>query len=327
MPTTGIRAGANSSDTRLAIVPEAAWGVVPATPGFTNLRFTGETLQPAKETTRSNEIRPDRNVVDEILVGRSVSGTADFELSYGAFDALIESLMFSTWGGTGNNTIKNGAGQGQSFTAERTLKLSDGTSHYSRFNGLVVNSMSLAISAGALVTGSFDLMGKFGGVADAPVTGATYADAPQNRVINAATNFASLSLTGLGAGAGTPLIRSLNLNMTNNMRQQMAVGSLDAVGMGSGRFEVTGSMEAYFRNGAFLKAFLDHSDIGLEFTLGTDAGSRYRITVPTLVLTGSPGGNATSNDDDVMATMDFTAVLDRTSATPIGATIMLERGV
>lgn len=325
MPTTGIRAGANASDTRLSIVPEAAWGVTPTTPAFQNIRFTSEGLTPNKETTRSQEIRPDRNVTDEIMVGRSVSGNMDFELSYGTFDDLLESLFHAEWDAE-DDIIINGANIGQSFTAERTLKLNDGSSHYSRFTGLVVNSMSLAISAGSLVTGSFDVMGKFGGAGTSAIAGATYADAPQSRVINAATHFAGLTLTGGDLGGETPLIQSINLNMTNNLRAQTAVGSIDNVGMGAGQFEVTGSIEAYFRPG-LLQAFLDHEDLGLEFTLGTEAGSRYKFEIPTLVLTGAPGGNATGNDSDVMSTADFTGVLDRTSGTPIGGTVRITRGV
>lgn len=325
MPTTGIRAGANASDARLAFVPETAWGTTPATPAFTNIRFTGENLQPAKETQRSNEIRPDRNVVDEILVGRSAAGNADFELSYGTFDTILESLLFAEWGGNDDAIIKNGAGAGQSFTAERTLRLADGSSHYARFLGLVANSMSLSITAGQLVTGSLDFMGKFGGAGASAIAGATYADAPQNRVINAATHFAALTATGL---TEVPPIRSLSLSITNNLRAQQAVGNIDAIGLGAGRFEVTGNLEAYFKTGDLLAAFLAHDDLGLSFTLGTVAGSRYRFTLPTIVLTGSPGGNASANNDDVMATMQFTAVLDRTTApTPIGATIQIERGV
>ncbi|MHB2265661.1 phage tail tube protein [Aliihoeflea sp. PC F10.4] len=321
MATTGIRAGANASDTRLAFVPEAAWATTPATPAFELLRFTGENIQPAKATVRSNEIRPDRNVTDEILVGRNVAGNADFELSYGTFDPILESLFFSEWD---DDVIKNGAGAGQSFTAERTLRLEGGSSHYARFLGLVANSMSLSITAGQLVTGSFDFMGKFGGAGTAAIAGATYAEAPQSRVINAASHFAALSVSGI---AEAPPIRSLSLSMTNNLRQQQAVGETDAIGIGAGRFEVTGSMEAYFKSGALLQAFLDHDDLSLAFTLGTEVGSRYRITIPTIVLTGSPGGNASSNNDDVMATMAFTAVFDRISAEPIGATVQIERGV
>lgn len=123
MPTTGIRAGANASDTRLSLVPEAVWGTTPTTPAFQNIRFTGENLQPNKETVRSQEIRPDRNVIDEIMVGRSVSGNMDFELSFGTFDDLLESLFHAEWD---DDVLINGSGIGQAFTAERTLKLNDG---------------------------------------------------------------------------------------------------------------------------------------------------------------------------------------------------------
>jgi hypothetical protein len=321
MPTTGIRAGANASDTRLSIVPEAAWGTTPTTPAFQNIRFTSENLQAAKETVRSQEIRPDRNVTDEIMVGRSVSGNMDFELSYGTFDNLLESLFHSEWTGDDDEILINGANIGQSFTAERTIKLNDGSSHYSRFTGLVVNSMSLSIASGALVTGSFDLMGKFGGAGTTALSGATYANANQARVLNAATHFAGLTMTGLSGD--TPLIQSIELNITNNLRAQRAVGSIDNVGMGAGQFEVTGTITAYFRPG-LLTAFLDHTDIGLEFTLGTAAASSYKFTIPSLVLTGSPGGNADGNDSDLMSTVQFTAVLDRTGS-PIGGTIKIEK--
>lgn len=327
MPTTGIRAGANASDTRLALVAESVWGTTPTTPSFQNVRFTSENLQPAKETVRSQEIRPDRNVTDEIMVGRSVSGNMDFELSFETFDHLLESLFHAVWVDIEDEaendipTLINGANSGQSFTAERTIKLTDGSSHYSRFTGLVANSMSLSVSAGVLVTGSFDLMGKFGGAGTTALSGATYTDANQERVINAATHFAGLTMTGLGGD--TPLIQSIDLNITNNMRPQRAVGSLDNVGMGAGQFEVTGTINAYFRPG-LLSAFLAHEDIGLVFTLGTEEGSRYRFTIPTLVLTGSPGGNADGNDSDLMSTVQFTAVLDRT-ASPMGGTIKIEK--
>lgn len=320
--TTGIRAGANASDTRLSIVAETAWGTTPATPAFTNARFTGESLQWSKATVRSEEIRPDRNVVDEIQTGRSAAGGVDFELSYGTFDKLIAGLMFSDWD---DDVIKNGADEGTAFTLERTLSLAAGVKEYQRYVGMVVNTMSLSITAAQLVTGSFGLMGKFGGRGTTPIAGATYVESPQNHVVNAATDFASLKV---GDGSIVPLVQSITIDITNNLRTQEAVGSLDAVGIGTGRFEATGSMEVYFSSGDLLQAFLDHDDISLEFTLGTETGKRYKFNFPTIKLVGDPGSNATSNDSDVMLTLNFTAVLDRlTAPTPIGATLEITRAV
>lgn len=319
--TTGIRAGASASEVRLALVEEAVWGTTPATPAFVNTRLTSESLMPAKTTVRSNEIRPDRNVVDEIMVGRAVSGSIGFELSYGTFDNLLESLMFADWT---SDVIKNGAGAGTAFTAERRVPLPAGGYDYQRFTGLVANTMSMTISAGAIITGEFGLMGKFGGRAGSLISGATYAEAPQNRILNAVNNFADLTIDGVSP---SPRIRSLNLSITNNIRAQDEIGNLDAAGMAAGRFEVTGSLQAYFENGNLLQSFLDHDDLSLSFTVGGDAGERYRFTLPTIVLNGEPGGNATANDDDIMQTLNFTAVLDRTSSPLLGCTLQIERGV
>lgn len=321
--TTGIRAGASASDGRLALVAETAWGTTPATPAFKSMRFTSENIQPAKNTVRSNETRADRNVVDEILVGRNVSGDLSFELSYGVFDDLFEGLMFSEWSGDDSEILKNGAGIGRSFTAERKVLLPGGTSDYQRFTGLVVNTMNLQAQAGQIVTGSFGLMGKFGGRGTAAIAGATYADAPQHRVLNATSHFGGLTVGGI---VGMAPIRSINMQVTNNIRAQEAVGNLDAVGFAPGRFEVTGSVEAYFKDGNVLQAFLDHTDLSLEFVLGVAVDEQYKFTLPTIVLTGSPGGNLGGNDQDVMQTLSFTAVLDRlTSPAPIGCAMKIEK--
>lgn len=324
MSTSNIRIGADASATRLAVVPETTWGTTPSTPSFTSLRITGETLAPVKETVRTNELRADRNVTDEIMTARSSSGEINFELSYGTFDhPLFTSLFTNDWEGSPDDTLKNGT-TGNSMTLERTLNLGGGTSEYIRFVGCLANTMSLEITAGQIVTGSFGILGKFGSRGSSIISGATYTDANDNVVLNATSNFASLSV---GSLSPTPRIRSLSLSVTNNLRQQQVVGDLDAAGMGAGRFEVTGNMEAYFQSSALFQSFLDHDDLSLSFVLGSASGSRYRFTIPTIKLTGNPGANAGGNDQDVMLTLPFTAIYDRTTSPSLGCTLQLERGV
>lgn len=319
--TTGIRAGASASEVQLAVIPEAAWGVTPVSPAFQNMRMTAETLQPAKTTVRSNEIRADRNVVDEIMVGRAVAGNLSFELSYGTFDRFLESLFYSTWS---TNVLENGSQDGTSLTAERKVELPSGAFEYSRFVGLVANTMTLNINSGAIVTGEFGMMGKYGGRGTTALAGATYTQQSTSRILNAVNHFAQLHVAGLSPA---PRIKGLTLNITNNIRRQDEVGNLDSAGLAPGRFEVTGTINAYFENGNMLQAFLDHEDLSLSFVLGDASGMRYRFTLPTIILTGEPGGNATSNDDDVMQNIAFTAVLDRLSSPLLGCTLQIERGV
>jgi len=79
------------------------------------LRFTGTpnlAFQP--NTIVSEEIRPDRQISDLILVGAEAGGDTGIEISYGAFDALITGALFNTFTET---VIKQGTGEITAFGA------------------------------------------------------------------------------------------------------------------------------------------------------------------------------------------------------------------
>lgn len=100
------------------------------------IRFTGTpnlAFQP--NTIVSNEIRPDRQVSDLILVGAEAGGDTGIELSFRAFDALIQGALFNTYTltvrkqgtgeitafGAGTITVDNGA----DFTIGQVVRLTD----------------------------------------------------------------------------------------------------------------------------------------------------------------------------------------------------------
>ncbi len=79
------------------------------------LRFTGTpNLAFVPNTVVSNEIRPDRQISDLILVGAEAGGDTGIELSFEAFDALIEDALFSTFVAT---IQKLGTGEITGFSA------------------------------------------------------------------------------------------------------------------------------------------------------------------------------------------------------------------
>ena len=45
----------------------------------------------------TNEIRPDRQVTDLILVGLEAAGSIEAEYSFEAIDTLLEGAMFNSW--------------------------------------------------------------------------------------------------------------------------------------------------------------------------------------------------------------------------------------
>jgi hypothetical protein len=79
------------------------------------LRFTGTPNLAFQPTTIvSEEIRPDRQISDLILVGAEAGGDTGIEISYGAFDSLITGALFSTFADT---VIKEGTGEITGFAA------------------------------------------------------------------------------------------------------------------------------------------------------------------------------------------------------------------
>lgn len=295
----------DSSQTRLAYITEVTYGTTPATPTFKNQRFTSESLNANIENRVSNEIRADRNVTDLIQVGADGGGSVDFELSYGSFDDWLESLMFSTWS---TNILKNGVTQ-KSFTIEKTFE-AGATDQFHRFTGCVANSLSLDIQAKQIVTGSFEFMAKGATTAQAIISGATYTAANSNPVINAAANFASLSM----GSVTSPELTSLKLNITNNLRRQSVVGSLDARGVGTGRFEVTGEAMLYFANASLYDLFLAGTASSLSFVIGGASSKKYQFDVANLKFEKCEiiaGGN----DQDVMVKASFRGLYDNTDNT------------
>lgn len=290
----------DTSQTRLAYITEATWGTTPATPAFQNSRFTGEAVNPNIENAVSDEIRADRNIPDLVQVGSDAGGTVDIELSYGSFDDWLESLMYNAWA---TNVLKNGNIE-KSFTLEKTFEAGT-TDQFHRYTGMVANGLTLAMQTNQIVTGSFEFMGKGLSVAQAIITGATYTAVNANPVINAASNFASLTMTGVTG----PELTALNINITNNLRGQKVLGSVDNRAIGTGRFEVTGDLTAYFENEEMFDLFLAGTGADLSFQLGGASSKNYVFNLANIKFeTGEvvAGGN----DQEVMAVMTFRGLFD-----------------
>lgn len=295
----------DSSQTRLAYITEVTYGTTPSSPVFKNQRFTSESLNANIENRVSNEIRADRNVTDLIQVGSEAGGSVDFELSYGSFEDWLESLMYGAWA---SNILKNGNTQ-KSFTIEKTFE-GGATDQYHRFTGCIANSLSLDIQAKQIVTGSFEFLAKGASTAQAIIASATYTAANSNPVINAATNFASFSMSGVTS----PEITSLKLKVTNNLRRQPIVGSIDARGIGTGRFEVTGEAMLYFTNQTLYDLFLAGTASNLSFVIGGASTKKYQFDIANLKFEKVEivaGGN----DQDVMAKVSFRGLYDNTDNT------------
>lgn len=297
-------AKSNSSDIEIARVAETTTGTTPATPTFTKLRFNSEGLKINREGMSSDEIRSDRNIPDRTHVGGDAGGNLEGELSYGNWDPEFESLMHAAWS---SDVLKNGKTQ-KAHSYEK--KIANATAdQYIRMTGMVANTMRLTAQARQKAMVSFDLMGIDGTRSAAAISGASYDDAPAEAVLNCATDFASLAMTDITS----PKLHSVELNVNNNLRTQPELGALAPGGIGHGRFQVSGSIEAYFENEELLDAFLANDTSSLAFTLGRTTGKKYTFLVPALKISDYET-LAGGNDEDLMASLTFEGIYDDSEA-------------
>lgn len=291
---------ADSSRSYLAYVAETVWGTTPGTPSMILLRTTSMNFRQVTETAESQELRPDRQIPDVIRVGASAQGDFNFELSYGSLDDMIEALLAGTWTA---DVLTQGVTP-RSFTFEQYDTDGAAFDAYSVFRGCRVGQASLNLVPNAIATGSMSVLGAIGAVSDTALDAAPTA-APTNEVMNAVDNITVLN----EGGAPIANVMRLELSFENNLRDQPALSSLSGIGIGYGRFRVSGTLEAYFRNIALYEKYLDFTASSLAFTVEDAAGNSYAVSIPRIKYTEGEK-QAGGNDQDIILRLPFTAMLD-----------------
>lgn len=176
-------------------------------------------------------------------------------------------------------------------------------------SGARLGSLSLNITAEQAVTGTWNWMGTI--VDD---QGAAYANSyvqPTNtRFVTASENVGTLFVDDLPVSAA---VRSLTLNVNNNMRNQPAVGEEYPTGIAYGGQDVTGRIEVYFTDRSLYRKAIDHSRVKLVAAMLDADGNAMHMTFPAAVL-GEPQMPVTAQDTDVLQAFDFQAFPDTGNA-------------
>lgn len=304
---------ANGSRHSMRYVAETVYGQTPATPAFKMIRHTGTTLGLSKESLQSEELRDDRQIADFRHGAYQVGGDINIELSYGSFDELLEAVLLGTWEvdspAAGTDRLKAGVTR-RSFTVERFFgDILTADKPYHRFTGVELNTLSLAINANAMITGSFGVLGQNMVTATTAITGATYAPATTTSPLD--------SFTGTLNEAGTPIavITEISLSIENGLEARYVVGSKQSIRPSIGRSNVTGQVTAYFENSALLDKFINETESSIVFELPDGAGNKYTFTLPRIKYTG--GQPDVDGEGPITLSMPFQALLDATTGTNI----------
>lgn len=187
-------------------------------------------------------------------------------------------------------------------------KFFSGITQYFAFPGGRVNTWALNLESKAKALGSFGLMSKAADALSATTAGSgAYTAAPTNPIMNASNNVAQLFESG--AVIPSPVfVKQLNFEVTNNLRNLDAVGSINAINIGYGRFNVTGQITVYFEDEVMFDRYLAGTQSSIAFRVEDSAGNSYAVTFPAVrYVDGDIVGPG--NDDDVVAVLQWEAFM------------------
>lgn len=200
----------------------------------------------------------------------------------------------------------------QSFTVETSFE--DVNRHFVA-SGLRVGQFNLEVNSGEISTGSIQMMGRAmerrldntSLLRNAPYKPK---DAPQHEIMNATSNVGELSLDGRSDLA---FIQSISIEGDASLREQRAVGHKYAVGIGVGRFQLSGSFAAYFETGELFDKFVNHDTLKLSFFYYDLGNNRYDFTIPAIKLTSDPVAPE-GIDQDIIENIEWEAQRDPATA-------------
>jgi len=181
---------------------------------------------------------------------------------------------------------------------------------YQRFSGMRVGSMDLNIAPGAIINGSFTFQGKEL-IASSASAGSSTVAVSANDVMSAVDNITDIRIDGVEIADAAACFTNVQFTVENNLRDQPCIGSLALGGIGIGRTNVSGTIEAYFRDRSLFARYLDFTTTSVSFR-ATLAGNSYVFDFPAVKFT-SGEVVAGGNDQDVIVSMEFEAKRDATS--------------
>lgn len=293
--------------TDLTFVPESAYGTTPTdSDDWEALRFTSENFTATPQVGQSQEIRSDRMIQDQFKTSMEAGGGFNYEFSAGTFDNLLEGAMCDTWD---SDVLKISTDE-KAFSIQKYF--SDLTANeYLLYKGMRVSTFSMNFAHGSPINGAFS----FGGAdvvpssIDALGAGAAPAEST-SRIMNAVSDLSSVEIDSV---AFSGCINNITLNINNNLRAILCLGSDTPSDQSLGSAVVSGTLEAYLTDTTvqwYTSRVINQTTIAITFTI-SDGTNSYVIDIPNARLSGATP-NARGINTDVMVTVDFTALYDAT---------------
>lgn len=228
-----------------------------------------------------------------IPIFQSFSGCRIGGLTLDFQTAQILTGKFSVMGCTALNSTAQFAGASVTYPGDGNTPMNAVTnlSQIEKDSGRLTNitvtaggtgytTASVSFTGGSPVSPATAVAVLSGGV----VTGITITDPGEGYtsapVVNITGPGTGATATAVIGGAMVAKIKSMSMELNNNLRGQEAVGYLGYIGIALGRLEITGNIELYFEDANEYQTFLDNDDFKFSFVVQDVDGNSYKFIFP-----------------------------------------------
>ena len=172
------------------------------------------------------------------------------------------------------------------------------------FLGCSINNWNLSFEAQALVQSSFDIIGL-----DANFNDDVFQteSTELSKILNTGTDVPSVLVDGK-VTQDPNFIQSVEVVVSNNIREQTAVGTVGAVSLAAGTCDITGTMNIYFGNKEIAERIANNDAVSY-FTsfFNREDGELLTLDLPRIKFTGGVA-SPESKDTDVILNPEFRAI-------------------
>jgi len=186
------------------------------------------------------------------------------------------------------------------------------TPQFFSYSGNMVNSFSLSAQSKAIVTGSFDFMGKAS--ENYPTTtrspGGTVGAAVNTGLFNTVSHITGVRINGVYLSTLGTFLQGFDFSIGQNLRGIPAVGESGFASVNPGLISVTGKINPYFADSTMYARFLASTKFHLAIEMKNSDNDGYVISFPQCII-----GDDEMSGEDVVENMSWTAVVDPTYQT------------
>lgn len=291
---------------KISYITEVTRGTTPANPAWNLLPDNRTTLNLAKETLATDRLSGNRFPSKPRTGAEQVNGDIPADLSFGTYDAFIESALLGAFvpDGGGLFSIAKAGTTRKSFSFLREFSDMTVGEKFLTYKGCEVASWNLSAAANGIAKSTFTFWGREMGdpSATAPA-GSTYVDAIDNEPFDTFNGEMKID------GAATCIVTDYNFTINNGHAPQFSVGCATSRDARVGQSVIEGSITVYFDNMTLYKKFLDEDSLALELTLEDSLGNQMVINLPNLkILTGTQPD--VSGDESITLPISFSAHYD-----------------